>query len=636
MSSPVNELSQVTNASELSNLLEDDKFSILSVFTLAEGNTINDGATEASVWIKTAVDYAVTNGIGKIVFPYGTYLCDNKIFDDDVIPEGIEFIASGKFGGLDSAEGVIIKYTGSDICFDFQEDLGTEQVGGISFDGFCFQATHIAGGMFAFNDVTALATDDNTTQNYIRNIKFKRCIFRGNGSVGVTGNAIQGLKVFEMHIDSTCEFTGWKRAVYLNNCDNNIIEGRFYLNVRHIHAEDNGSFGTSLVVDSRFLGPIIDDGVGLTEAGHQLYIDARYATIINPTIEGDAGTGSGNIYINSECVRIDSPMFATIGDTWLQLGSEATDVEIVNPRTTGGTSAAIVYATPTYWDWSGTNQAYRVTITNPSTRFERWLTPHPQLKIISPYNFIETYHKGNSILDATGESIERFTLTAFNLERATYIGGYTGFISGVNVDTSSFNGYSVAIPASTGSFVLKLVVGKDIPSTAVVHLKVRYKNDDTPGSGSLRYVVQNNGANVTNGAIAVSTSYTMHTKFVAATGVNGDVLTFGVYNTSDKLARVSAIEVECSSGNARWGTVAPTSGFHFNGEMVRNAFPTTVTNIEYWRCITEGTPGTWKAYGSGRGTTAERPSLASGDDGYSYYDTNSNKMIMWNGSAWLV
>lgn len=57
-----------------------------------------------------------------------------------------------------------------------------------------------------------------------------------------------------------------------------------------------------------------------------------------------------------------------------------------------------------------------------------------------------------------------------------------------------------------------------------------------------------------------------------------------------------------------------------------------ILNITFW----EYTGSIWRAYGSGNGTTAERPTLTTDDAGYSYYDTTVNKMILWSGTAWLV
>lgn len=70
------------------------------------------------------------------------------------------------------------------------------------------------------------------------------------------------------------------------------------------------------------------------------------------------------------------------------------------------------------------------------------------------------------------------------------------------------------------------------------------------------------------------------------------------------------------------------------GDEIRNTAPTRTKNISHWKCITA--PGTWQAYGTGYGTTAERPTLTVNDACYTYHDTDLGKVITWSGSAWLV
>ena len=85
-----------------------------------------------------------------------------------------------------------------------------------------------------------------------------------------------------------------------------------------------------------------------------------------------------------------------------------------------------------------------------------------------------------------------------------------------------------------------------------------------------------------------------------------------------------------------WGS-APDVGFsHTRGDIVKNTTPTRAKNISHWKCISTGTPGTFQAYGTGWGTTAERPALVTNDAGYSYFDTTLAKLILWNGTAWQV
>lgn len=56
-------------------------------------------------------------------------------------------------------------------------------------------------------------------------------------------------------------------------------------------------------------------------------------------------------------------------------------------------------------------------------------------------------------------------------------------------------------------------------------------------------------------------------------------------------------------------------------------------------CVTSGDAGggSWKAFGSGYGSTTQRNALTLGarDSGFCYFDTTLSKMLVWNGSSWL-
>lgn len=84
-----------------------------------------------------------------------------------------------------------------------------------------------------------------------------------------------------------------------------------------------------------------------------------------------------------------------------------------------------------------------------------------------------------------------------------------------------------------------------------------------------------------------------------------------------------------------FGTTAPTSGSWGVGDTCENISPTLVRNIQRWKCITAGSPGTWVAYGCGTGTTAQRPTLTANDAGYLYKDTTTGTIVFWNGSSWI-
>lgn len=55
-----------------------------------------------------------------------------------------------------------------------------------------------------------------------------------------------------------------------------------------------------------------------------------------------------------------------------------------------------------------------------------------------------------------------------------------------------------------------------------------------------------------------------------------------------------------------------------------------------WMCTTGGNPGTWTALSANGGTTGNRPALGAGDVGFVYYNTTTNKLNIWNGSAWVL
>lgn len=86
------------------------------------------------------------------------------------------------------------------------------------------------------------------------------------------------------------------------------------------------------------------------------------------------------------------------------------------------------------------------------------------------------------------------------------------------------------------------------------------------------------------------------------------------------------------------GSTEPLSGTYDVGDICINTAPTRTRNIAFWQCATAGTGAgaTWRAHGTGWGTTAERPAVFANDAGYAYFDTTLAKMILWNGAAWQV
>ena len=188
----------------------------------------------------------------------------------------------------------MIQYTGSDICFKFQQPNGTAEMGGMLFENFTFNASHATGGMFQFNDpaLTPVPTSDNTTPDFIRNVNFKGCAFWGPGTA-TAGDAIKGVKVFELVTDENCYFRGWRRGVWLYGCDNNTIAGRLVLNGRNVQIEAAGTFGNDNYVPTRWLGATYNAG----EDQYCIYDAGNHTTMVGTDIEPLAGAAAA-MYLN--------------------------------------------------------------------------------------------------------------------------------------------------------------------------------------------------------------------------------------------------------------------------------------------------------------------------------------------------
>lgn len=597
----------------------------------ATGGGIADDAQA----IRDAIAYAVTIGAGEILFPYGgTFLCSTPIVDGTALPEGLTFKAYGKKGGTDAAEGTVIKYTGTDICWKIYEPNGIAQVGNWKWKDITFQCTDVNGGMFSFNDVSLEATDTSATPNYIRNVKFENCKFWGEGTSAVNANAIQGLKSFEIITDENCEFRGWKRGIYLKGCDNCTIRGRFLYNVRHIMTARSNTFGNALTIDSRFLGPTIKAGV---ESSRCLHIESMNTNVYDPFFEDTTGIDTF-VYINHISFNMYNPFYSVLAADLniLKVGVSAKNTVIYSPTTSSGLAATITYDTPTNWQWVSKtviDQSYKLEVYSPSYRVFKWLAPHPRLQLHSMYSTEDNVTNGS--INSVGEYLERYQVNPMHIERAERLSGFN-FINNVITDTDGYHGYTIQLGTTNYSCVLRLVSGVDFQEGQVLKISVRYKNETTPTTGALRYVVEKNNTAVTNSALPNSTTYTLQSSFYTVSGsTKGDVYCFGVYNTADTLADVANIIIEVVPESGSWGTAAPTSGVWTVGKVVKNTAPTLIKNIDYWRCITAGTPGVWLAHGIGTGTTVQRPTLTANDAGYGYKDTTTSTLVVWNGTAWV-
>lgn len=140
-------------------------------------------------------------------------------------------------------------------------------------------------------------------------------------------------------------------------------------------------------------------------------------------------------------------------------------------------------------------------------------------------------------------------------------------------------------------------------------------------------------------SLPTSTAYKRHRAIIPTNGVVSKLI-FRLYLTTANVNLKNVMVIPSlyaldKHSNRHYGGASPThSSWYVGDEMVNNA-PTAVKAIDRWRCITSGTPGTWRATGVGSGTTANRPTLGANDAGYVYRDTTTNALVYWSGSAWL-
>ncbi|MGE7683263.1 glycosyl hydrolase family 28-related protein [Peribacillus simplex] len=87
-----------------------------------------------------------------------------------------------------------------------------------------------------------------------------------------------------------------------------------------------------------------------------------------------------------------------------------------------------------------------------------------------------------------------------------------------------------------------------------------------------------------------------------------------------------------------WGSKPDRTIGHSRGDIIKNTLTSRVKNISHWKCENAGTESaTFIAYGTGWGTSAEKPQTLTADDrGYCYKNTETGNTQMWDGKRWLV
>lgn len=504
--------------------------------------------------IRTAISEASAMRCTVIEFPGKGYLLNSKAVDGTTLPNGMRFRATGKRDGLDSANGVVFKYTGSAYCWDTREPDGTAENGNYEWEGFTFQCADNAGGMFSLNflDVDgneyALTGGASTFPNYILDVRFKNCKFWGaGGGASQTGHGIRAANVYHINIDSQCYFRGWKRAVYLKGCDNAVVDGRYTLNGRHIMLESSGTSANTALINCRWLGSL---AAASDEDMYHLWDSGRDTRLIGTQFEDDAN-GKAVMYLNGVSGALISPMLATDNLPVFELGPDAADYVMIAPQTRSTLVAPIINTATSAMDSAdATGNWQGITIISPSRKMLAAFTASTRVRILDGGVARDTdslQRIGNEIATANGVSIRRYTITAAN-----YIGQTTGIGLGdisVVADSGSYIGSAIQLQAvSLSGFLTRFSIGRSLQPNDRLRLRYVYKMSGTPGAGTFkaRYA-KNLSTGTTLTTLTVSSSYTFQDVYVTLTGwTTSDTFDIGAYNAgvTDQTCNIAAIIID--------------------------------------------------------------------------------------------
>lgn len=149
-------------------------------------------------------------------------------------------------------------------------------------------------------------------------------------------------------------------------------------------------------------------------------------------------------------------------------------------------------------------------------------------------------------------------------------------------------------------------------------------------------VFKNKGASIIEGCILQEGNLSNSATAAQFVGSFSDTFKFGVNILTVK--NVTADYIFHSNGLKEYYASAPNKTIsHTRGDIIKNTVPYPAKNISHWKCETTGTASaTFIAYGTGWGTTAQKPSnLTTDDKGYFYKNIETGNTQMWDGTAWI-
>ena len=503
-----------------------------------------DGQTDDTAAIQDAAQVNT-----ELYFPAGIYKCNSALFASVPVVDGLHWTAErGPHG--DSADGTVIKYTGSGVCFEFLEAVSavTER-GSNVFENFTFQATNAAGTMFEFNDPSTSADPyDAGTPGYIRGIHFRNCAFWGGSG---SGDAIRSWKTFELTTDEACYVRDWRRGAWLKASDNNTLAGRFNLNCRNIVIEGKGQWGNDNVVSARYSGV---PKVGGSESGYCIWDSGQATTILNTGIEIAYGLAGVGMYFNGYGTRVVGVnLMINVSTPW-ELGPDAKDIVFMS-MTTAGALGTPIWAAATSYDWSATHMYPGVTIVDSTEVIDELVFGLPRHRVSQSVPRFAQARIDGEVVTAQGLAQKRMVITPTNFSGQSVGLGYQ-VIGGIVVDAASFYGSAIEIAAvnNSGFSHRQFVCGQNIHEGDTIKVTLRYRMSSVPASGTfICAILKNLGWIGVGASISASTTYTTYTVSYTLSGFTaGDFVDVVVYNnaTTDATLKIECLIIEvCDAPN---------------------------------------------------------------------------------------
>jgi hypothetical protein len=516
------------------------------------GGCRDDDETDNGPLIRRVITAASACNIREIGFlgrGSGVYACSSKVVDATAVPGGI--VLRGlrpKTSQQGIMSGCIIKYTGTDYCFDVRNANGITEIEGLAFQDLSFWASNDAGGMFSLNFLDAgggdyTPTDTVATPNYLLKTDFRNCHIEGSGD-GSTATGIRARKAAQITVDEHCFVTRWRRGIHLNGVENSVLKGRYIGNGRHIMLEASGTFGNDTTVAPQFMGPTRPHG----ESSYALY-DTAKATTVFPCFWEMSGQTTAQFYIGGAGPTFYNPNFGSEGIPVFELGPSLENGKIIgiNARRARVT-APIIPAPETYeGDLAAAGEPWWLTIYDAHAWVANIIGTHPRIRYIHVDPASAVRHVADAgapwigVSGAHSQTVEIINSSRFP---ARWVGAspFSG-IDGMVADASVPTGYVIRMRTGAGrGWYRLLTVGKHVHIGDWLRVVIRHRNLAPVTAGSWRYSVTRNARDVGNGALPSSARFTNTTFSYRVTDFsNGDMLGIGI---ADADANGQALDID--------------------------------------------------------------------------------------------